>query len=129
MDDTMTITATLVPVLTEISARPGDRLMLVGGKCIGVYTGAQKEAAPIPRRRAPKVPSQSTEEMVGKILEVLRDGPMTATALRGQLGPLWSDKGEWRMRDALKKLHTDGRITRTGPNVSRIYALREGAPA
>lgn len=33
------INATLVPVAQELSARPGDQLMIVAGVCVGVYTG------------------------------------------------------------------------------------------
>ena len=41
MERTLKVTATLFTVATDLHARPGDRLMVVGGVVVGVYTGVE----------------------------------------------------------------------------------------
>lgn len=52
---TLQVTAQLYPVAVELHAKPGDRVMIVSGVVVGVYTGEQRQSA------APKAPAPAAE--------------------------------------------------------------------
>lgn len=50
MSKTVQVTGTLIPVEQKIEAEPGQKLLIVAGVCVGVYTGEALEQA-LPRSR------------------------------------------------------------------------------
>lgn len=64
MKDSLNLKAMLIPVGRDFSARAGDRLIVVAGICIGVYTGEEGIPVAPPTAKPPredKPPKQAKE--------------------------------------------------------------------
>ncbi len=57
MEHTLKVTAVLYPVAQELHAKPGDRVMVVAGVVVGVYTGqGEAHGVPIHSESKPDLP-------------------------------------------------------------------------
>ncbi len=73
MSNQTTIQATLIPVVAEILAFPGDKLVIVNEVCVDVQPAHDNEATtyhsaktlPVPKPRKPKVKMGYKDEVIG----------------------------------------------------------------
>lgn len=149
--DSTLLRATLVPVAREIEAKAGQRLLIVAGVCVGVYTGDKPAArAAVPE---PAAPAEPKREAAGKrrghgvAVRTVRDGgkdtpdraamrrtlvdallrkggTLPAYELGRVLGPKEDPRRPYHVRCALADLEADGVIRFAGTRGrGRIYQL------
>jgi hypothetical protein len=136
-DPTVKVTAQLVEVARDFTARRGDKLMVVAGVCIGLYTGEAKPAtppaaAPAPKRRKQRKATVSAEEgkrlradMREKTLAALRAAPgraMKAADIIRLLG-LEGDWPKHHYRTMINAMLDDKTLQASGHPKGRTYTL------
>lgn len=145
--NTLQITAQLYRVASDFSARAGDRVMIVGGVCIGTYTGETPAAAPkaatvkaaaplakasVPGKRKIKGPktqrplaeTTALRQEMRRVLcaEFRRHDDLTITANEfGKLYPLPAEK--YHLRLVLTEMRDDRIISIRGAGRSASYTL------
>jgi hypothetical protein len=139
-DPTVRVTAQIVDVARDFTARRGDRLMVVAGVCIGLYTGetAKPTAAPAakaPRKaskRRPHAESRAVRERIhANILKALAEAPgrsISSADLAVKIG-LGVDDERHHYRNIVNALLREKRITASGNTRNRTYTLTENPNA
>jgi hypothetical protein len=150
---TLAVTATLYPVAREITARPGQSIIVAAGVVIGVYSGdparriegapalpalpaAQAEPKPAARKpkragrkpkRAARKPDPRRAEMRGRFLDAIRGrgGEIRAWELTEAMGgKLFGTPDAYHLRQAVRDLRAEGVIEAGGPGgKGTIYKL------
>lgn len=137
MTETMMVQVTLIPCTTEITAHPGDKLMVMNGQCIGVYSGTGPTKSEMIRRtakahRVPVVehglrsmpasdvrglptlpaPSPTTTDrkaIAEQILNIVAARPgISTTDLMKFIGAPKDGNARWQHRDVAKQLVKSG---------------------
>lgn len=151
--ETKLITATLVAVAQELHARPGDKLLIVAGVCIGVDTGRARPVleAPPQEDREPAPPATNRRSDTGRLHRsrsevaaarkrlgdrlvriVAKQPGITSQRLYAELGISDDETGQRDATVAVQELKRHGRL-RTSESRGRegftFHLIEPGEPA
>lgn len=148
-EKTLQVTAQLYPVAVDLHAKPGDRLMVVAGVVVGIYTGEQRQSAapkapapaaevtparsakPAKGRKPAAKPADTAERRAhyrGEVARILREkGTAHATRLLDLFPGIRGTAEHGYLKATLRGMVVRGEILSSGVGPNCVYSLPEPA--